>query len=301
MAAPGLRKPTVRAPGSEDGHLEGQEGWSHRDPHLLLDGPRPVRLGESRSSQTSCLGGRGRQADVAAAERCPEPASVDNSILVVKEEEGRLVGTFLCVNGYHLVGEKTLLCDASGQWSAPAPTCLAGHCPDPVLHHGKSSTWELARAGDNVTFTCAEGHVLKGSSWSQCREDHAWEPPLPICKSRHCGPPGNLSHGYFEGEDFNSGSVITYHCEERYRLVGVQERRCVDGDWAGEPPECERIPDSPEAVAQAQLKEALLAFQEKKEFCKAIENFMQRLKENGFSLEEVKYYLEMKKAGFRPQ
>ncbi|KAG8504409.1 C4b-binding protein beta chain [Galemys pyrenaicus] len=125
----------------------------------------------------------------APAVHCPEPAPVDYSILVVEEAEGRLVVTFLCVSGYHLVGEKTLLCDGTGRWSAPAPTCRAGHCPDPAPENGESSPPGPAHVNDTVTFLCAEGLVLRGSGWSQCREDHAWRPPPPICHSGECTRP----------------------------------------------------------------------------------------------------------------
>lgn len=58
-------------------------------------------------------------------ERCPELPSVDNSIFVVEEMEGQILGTYTCMNGYHLVGEKNLFCSASEGWNAPTPKC---HC-----------------------------------------------------------------------------------------------------------------------------------------------------------------------------
>lgn len=56
-------------------------------------------------------------------EICPELPPVDNSIFVAKEGEGQILGTYLCNNGYHLVGEKTLFCNASKGWNASAPEC----------------------------------------------------------------------------------------------------------------------------------------------------------------------------------
>lgn len=56
-------------------------------------------------------------------EICPELPPVDNSIFVAKEGEGQILGTYLCKNGYHLVGEKTLFCNASKGWNASAPEC----------------------------------------------------------------------------------------------------------------------------------------------------------------------------------
>ncbi|KAK2505879.1 hypothetical protein MC885_000389 [Smutsia gigantea] len=209
------------------------------------------------------------------AESCAAVPPVDNSIFVAKEVEGQILGTYLCIKGFHLVGEKTLFCNASEQWNASAPTCHLGHCPDPVLVNGEFSSSGPVHVRDKITFKCNEPYILKGSDWSQCLENHTWVPPFPVCRSRDCGPPENPAHGYFEGSDFSSGSTITYYCEERYRLVGAKDHQCVDGEWDSGLP---------------------LAFQESKELCQATEIFMQRLKDNGLTMEKLKYFLQIKKA-----
>ncbi|XP_012616270.1 C4b-binding protein beta chain isoform X1 [Microcebus murinus] len=226
------------------------------------------------------------------AESCSEPPPVNNSIFVAKEVEGQILGTYLCIKGYHLVGEKTLSCNASKEWSGPTAKCRLGHCPDPVLVNGEFNSSGPVNATDKITFKCDDDYILKGSSWSQCLEDHTWQPPFPICKSRDCGPPGNPLHGYFEGNDFTRGSTITYYCEEGYRLVGTQDQRCVDGEWSSALPSCE----APKPAPRTALEKALLAFQENKDLCKATEDFMQRLKECNLTMEELKYSLEWKKA-----
>ncbi|XP_012872830.1 PREDICTED: C4b-binding protein beta chain isoform X3 [Dipodomys ordii] len=145
---------------------------------------------------------------------CPEFPPVDNSIFIAKEEEGQIWGTYLCTEGYHMVGQETFWCNNSKVWDAFTPECRLGHCPDPVLANGEFNSSGLVNVRDKVTFKCNEHYILKGSNWSECLGDHTWGPPLPICKSRDCDPPGKLAHGYFEGE-FTSGSVVTYFCKER--------------------------------------------------------------------------------------
>ncbi|XP_012494249.1 PREDICTED: C4b-binding protein beta chain [Propithecus coquereli] len=167
-----------------------------------------------------------------------------------------------------------------------------GHCPDPVLLNGEFNSSGPVSVTEKIVFKCNGDYILKGSNWSRCLEDHTWEPPFPICKSRDCGPPGNPPHGYFEGNDFTRGATITYYCEEGYRLVGTQEQRCVDGEWSGALPSCE----APKPAPRTAFERALLAFQESKDLCQATENFMQRLKECKLTMEELKYSLEEKKA-----
>ncbi|XP_042537389.1 C4b-binding protein beta chain isoform X1 [Dipodomys spectabilis] len=226
---------------------------------------------------------------------CPELPPVDNSIFIAKEEEGQIWGTYLCTEGYHLVGQKTFWCNNSEEWDAFTPECHLGHCPDPVLANGEFNSSGLVNVRDKVTFKCNEHYILKGSNWSECLGDHTWGPPLPICKSRDCDPPGKLAHGYFEGE-FTSGSVVTYFCKERYRLVGPRELRCLEGEWSGEVPACEPIPEAPKPAQQIAFEKALQAFQESEDLCSAIKSFLKRLKECGLPVDELKYSLEIKKA-----
>lgn len=83
-----------------------------------------------------------------AAQSCPELPPVDNSIFIAKEVEGQILGTYICLKGYHLVGEKTFFCNASKEWNAPTPKCrckfdlsvslsiLSSHC---ILSHATFS------------------------------------------------------------------------------------------------------------------------------------------------------------------
>nr|XP_060499982.1 C4b-binding protein beta chain [Panthera onca] len=178
----------------------------------------------------------------------------------------------------------------------PVSASYVGHCPDPVLVNGEPSFSGPVNVSDKVTFKCHENYILQGSNWSQCMNDHTWMPPLPICKSRDCGPPGNPAHGYFEGRDFNLGSTITYYCEDRYHLVGTRDQRCIDGEWSSALPVCELIQEAPKPIPQTKFERVLVAFQETKDLCKAMRNFMKRLKKNSLTMEEVKYFLEIQKA-----
>ncbi|XP_048212945.1 C4b-binding protein beta chain isoform X7 [Perognathus longimembris pacificus] len=227
---------------------------------------------------------------------CPEPPPVDNSIFIAKEAEGQLWGTYLCTKGYHLVGPDSFWCNDSKEWDASTPECRLGHCPGPVLANGESNSSGPVNVREKVTFKCDDHYILKGSNWSECLGDHTWEPPLPICKSRDCDPPGYPEHGYFDGGAFTSGSVVTYFCKERYHLVGQRELRCLDGEWSGQVPACERNPEAPTPAGQIAFEKALHAFQERKDLCSATKSFLKRLEESGLTVDELKSSLEMKKA-----
>ncbi|XP_035298598.1 C4b-binding protein beta chain [Cricetulus griseus] len=220
---------------------------------------------------------------------------VDNSVFVAKEVEGQILGVYLCIKGYHLVGKQSLVLNLSEEWDDSPPECHLGHCPEPVLENGKTNYSGPVNINDKIMFKCNDGYILKGSNWSQCLEDHTWAPSLPICRNRDCGPPGVPSHGYFEGESFTAGSVVTYYCRDGYHLVGTQKLQCIDGEWSSSYPTCKSIQEVLHLAEQIALGKAILAFQESKDFCSATENFVRSLKESGLTMEELKYSLELKK------
>ncbi|XP_004641253.1 C4b-binding protein beta chain [Octodon degus] len=231
-----------------------------------------------------------------AAQDHPEIPSVKNSISIAEKEGEQILGTYTCIKNYHRKGKKFFVSDAIEEWNVSPAECHLGHCPDPVLENGWFNSSGPVNISDIIVFTCNDPYILEGSSWSQCLEDHSWAPPFPTCKSRDCGPPEKPAHGYFKGTNFTSGSIITFYCEKRYRLVGTQERQCLDRAWSGAPPACELIPGAPAAVPRTGVEKAFLAFQESKDLCSATENFMKRVKENGLTMEEIKYSLEIKRA-----
>lgn len=230
------------------------------------------------------------------AQSCPEVPSVKNSVSVAEQVEGQILGTYFCVDGYHLEGKKTFVCNGSEEWDASTTKCHLGHCPDPILENGEFNSSGPVNVSDIITFKCNDRYVLKGSTWSQCLEDHSWAPPVPTCKSRDCGPPPKPAHGSFKGGNFTSGSIITYYCDKRYHLVGASEQQCVDGEWSGPLPACELIQVAPAPAPQTGFEKVLFAFQESKDLCEAAQSFMRRLKEHGFTVEDLKYSLEMEKA-----
>ncbi|XP_051003281.1 C4b-binding protein beta chain [Acomys russatus] len=227
---------------------------------------------------------------------CLELPPVDNSVFVAEEVEGQILGVYVCIKGYHLVGKQSLVFDSSKEWNVSVPECRLGHCPNPVLENGNISYSGPVNASDKIMFRCNDGYILKGSNWSQCLEDHTWAPPFPICRSTDCEPPVIPAHGYFEEETFTSGSVVNYFCEDGYRLVGVERLQCTDGEWDSSYPTCEPIQEACKPAEQMALEKAILAFQESVDLCSAMENFVRSLKESGLTMEELKYSLETRKA-----
>uniref|UniRef100_A0A2K6ELG4 p-selectin n=1 Tax=Propithecus coquereli TaxID=379532 RepID=A0A2K6ELG4_PROCO len=94
---------------------------------------------------------------------------------------------FGCKAGFALVGDSTLRCRPSGQWTAVTPACRAVKCSE--LHVNKpvmmncSNLWGDFSYGSTCTFHCPEGQSLNGSARTACRENGHWSTTMPTCQA----------------------------------------------------------------------------------------------------------------------
>ena len=60
-----------------------------------------------------------------------------------------------------------------------------------------------------------------------------------LCLGSGCGDPGTPDNALREGEDFSTGSIVRYSCNNGLYLSGGAFRVCqMDGTWSGTAPEC---------------------------------------------------------------
>ncbi|XP_067012252.1 locomotion-related protein Hikaru genki [Anabrus simplex] len=121
------------------------------------------------------------------AVQCPPPMSPLNGRLVEDGTRYHKVGSavqFACNERHQLVGENTVVCTESGQWSHPPPFCKA-RCPypgDPA--HGRIAPVKFSyEPGDHLKVTCSAGYVVRLEARPQCRGDGTWSEEVPECRS----------------------------------------------------------------------------------------------------------------------
>ncbi|KAL2771318.1 P-selectin precursor [Daubentonia madagascariensis] len=94
---------------------------------------------------------------------------------------------FGCKAGFTLVGDSTLRCRPSGQWTAVTPACRAVKCSE--LHVNKSvmmncsNLWDDFSYGSTCTFHCPEGQLLNGLARMACQENGHWSAAMPTCQA----------------------------------------------------------------------------------------------------------------------
>ena len=56
-----------------------------------------------------------------------------------------------------------------------------------------------------------------------------------------CPSPPTIAHGSHDGNNFTSGTSVTYSCNKQYVLEGSAVIRCVRRQWIGKVPVCRGI------------------------------------------------------------
>ncbi|CAG9131211.1 unnamed protein product [Plutella xylostella] len=138
--------------------------------------------------------------------RCETPARQVHQIEIIVEDvhcpplpirrglvasgKGTQLGTeirFVCANGNALIGAHTLVCRASGNWSAPLPVCESVECGEVVLDTPLTEGSRRPRVsvisrvvGGRAAFSCPSGWALDGPAETACTPAADWARPFPF-------------------------------------------------------------------------------------------------------------------------
>ncbi|OXB67147.1 hypothetical protein ASZ78_015788 [Callipepla squamata] len=186
---------------------------------------------------------------------CPSPPNIEGGNHNSKDVEVFLPGmavNYSCDPGYSLLGEASIYCTESGNWSLPSPQC-EGTCGAPP----RLSYAELAKEHRNVTafpvgstvrYACRPGFMRHPTvpPALTCLENHTWSDVRAFCKRKECNYPEAPQNGRVVIlTDLLFRSIVNYTCEEGYRLVGQSLRQCelsgADIAWSGDPPTCQKV------------------------------------------------------------
>ncbi|XP_070545293.1 uncharacterized protein [Ptychodera flava] len=117
---------------------------------------------------------------------CPDPGTVENGL--ISTNSGALTFpavpgsqlTFICKDGFSLVGTPVSVCKFDSSWSLPLPQCIAD-CSDPgTPAHGYQIGTPSYQAYTTVSFNCDHGYQLAGAHIITCN-DGVWSHTLPVC------------------------------------------------------------------------------------------------------------------------
>ncbi|GLD50241.1 E-selectin-like protein [Lates japonicus] len=154
---------------------------------------------------------------------------------------------FTCQEGYHLTGDNTLTCLASGQWSKAQPTCTVVQCtslqPPPHASVQCQGPLGVYSYGSICTVQCEEGFDLTGTNMTKCSPQGNWSHTLPVCQVKKCTPLDFLPHGSLSCSGpngfFSFGSRCTATCDEGFLPNGTAAAECTSlGTWSADITHC---------------------------------------------------------------
>jgi hypothetical protein len=150
--------------------------------------------------------------------------------------------TFECTEDYMLEGVGNSTCLINGAWSSDPPHCVRIVCPVPANITNGVVSFSNVTVRSELTYTCDSGYELLGDGFRVCNISGQWSGLEPLCIEIMCPQPAPISKGSVVLGDLRLGSIITYQCEDGYKLNGSARRRCeLTKKWSGEQPACIRV------------------------------------------------------------
>ncbi|XP_041063832.1 L-selectin-like isoform X1 [Carcharodon carcharias] len=164
---------------------------------------------------------------------------------------------FSCAEGFVLRGSDRLECGASGEWSAPIPSCEVVKCGNLAIPgQGKMNCSHLTGTfsyNSTCDFSCAEGFVLRGSDRVECGASGEWSAPIPSCEAVQCEKLENQDEIIVTCSKpivpFSYNSTCDFNCPEGFVLHGSSRTKCeATGQWTAPMPTC--IDSTPQTLPE---------------------------------------------------
>ncbi|XP_060618494.2 sushi, von Willebrand factor type A, EGF and pentraxin domain-containing protein 1 isoform X2 [Anolis sagrei] len=171
---------------------------------------------------------------------CGEPPPLQHGFRKGKGFEVGAKVTFVCDEGYELIGDASWVCQKTGTWNKKQnPKCVPTKCPEPPLIENQLVLKEIADQVGVVQFSCKEGFILHGASMLKCLSSQQWNDSFPYCQLVLCHRPPYIPFGDSVVSTLHFGSTVTYTCMDGFLLKGVSIISCQeDGTWSFPLPEC---------------------------------------------------------------
>lgn len=159
--------------------------------------------------------------------------------IISREVGGR--AAFSCPPGHGLKGPSESVCQPSGEWSQPLPTCSEVQCFHPGQpNNGYTQGNPPYKAGDVVQFNCNEMYMMQGQPIIACQDNGRWSGPVPKCV-RACSYPGTAISGRMSSVKFyyTIGEAVSFSCDNGLEIKGPKMLKCLkDGKWSSSIPIC---------------------------------------------------------------
>ncbi|XP_062921220.1 sushi, von Willebrand factor type A, EGF and pentraxin domain-containing protein 1-like [Mobula hypostoma] len=167
---------------------------------------------------------------------------------VLKYEEEVM---FECDHGFEIDGSNVIRCNNDSKFSDDPPTCRFSGChrPERIIGGWIENPKAIYAKHETVTLTCGRGYKLIGIETLRCKGNDKYDHPSPKCQEIRCQPPLPIQNGdytpkysYYASYYYRYNAIITFTCNEGFKLEGSSESRCGDnGVFNPHPPTCTSV------------------------------------------------------------
>ncbi|ELU02210.1 hypothetical protein CAPTEDRAFT_212422 [Capitella teleta] len=174
------------------------------------------------------------------------------------------VVTYSCWEGYSLVGDSEIVCDAKGVCDIAH---LEADCGPPRLPLYGGITGGDFSLGGEINVSCTTGYRLIGSTTRTCLASGTWSGYETVCSPITCDPPVDPRNGRAlpVKEAFMFGTYVTIRCDSGFELRGKQKLKCIaneesiatGGQWDAETPTCEAVSCGDPGVPEQGAKDSI--------------------------------------------
>ncbi|RUS82417.1 hypothetical protein EGW08_009805, partial [Elysia chlorotica] len=176
---------------------------------------------------------------------CGSPPLVPNAYIEGDNFDRGQSIKYYCKPGFHLIGNRYLMCGNNSVWEGFLPVCVLRDCGVlPEIPNAKViQTGGVTTFGSSSTITCVSGFFHDVDPSIKCGVNGTWEVhPSFECKPVDCGQPPRIQHGTVQVTDTIFGSPAIYSCSVGYYLISSSYMYCEeDGQWVYETPTCKAV------------------------------------------------------------
>ncbi|XP_033125717.1 CUB and sushi domain-containing protein 3-like, partial [Anneissia japonica] len=113
---------------------------------------------------------------------CGDPGTPTNGEKNGSDETYGSTVTYVCDNGYNLIGTAMVTCQSDGTWSNSTPTCQIVDCKHPGSPLNVTVDVNETTYGAIATYSCLPGYsISSGNNWRTCGPDGSWTGIEPTC------------------------------------------------------------------------------------------------------------------------
>ncbi|KAM4885302.1 membrane cofactor protein-like isoform 2-T10 [Sylvia borin] len=195
---------------------------------------------------------------ICTARKCKYPGDLENGYFDPTDLTFSSSLTFVCNEGFRLVGKKEITCVIKGEgvdWSGPLPYCDRIPCePPPKIANGDYEEQASYVYQSSVTYRCkdvpkdSDPFSLIGEATIYCTatadSSGVWSGPPPECRVVKCEDPRVQNGRKVSGfrYPYRYKDSVMFECDPGYYIVGAEVITCEeDSAWVPPKPTCERV------------------------------------------------------------